>query len=108
MILLRRTNRRHGFSTTVLDGKTIRISQSVSSLCRLTQAQVGLGDQDSSVWKQPGPAEALKQMLFRLQAVEAELQRRQPSPGAPAANRRLHAEEHSVLTNVSVISPQDK
>lgn len=36
----------------------------------------------NSRWKQPGPVEALKQMLFRLQAVEAELQRQQ---GAPAA-----------------------
>lgn len=80
----------------------------ISSLCCLTQAQIGLSDQDSSVWKQPGPAEALKQMLFRLQAVEAELQRRQPSPGASTANQRLHTEEYSVLTNVSVISPQDK
>lgn len=66
---------------------------------RGSQAQIGLSDQDSSVWKQPGPAEALKQMLFRLQAVEAELQRRQPSPGASTANQRLHMEEYSVLTN---------
>ncbi|XP_075885300.1 lung adenoma susceptibility protein 2 [Nelusetta ayraudi] len=64
-----------------------------------SQAQIRLSDRDSSVWKQPGPAEALKQMLFRLQAVEAELQRRQPSPGASTANQRLHMEECSVLTN---------
>ncbi|XP_075935868.1 lung adenoma susceptibility protein 2 isoform X2 [Anarhichas minor] len=31
----------------------------------------------NSIFKQPGPVEALKQMLFRLQAVEAELQRQQ-------------------------------
>ncbi|XP_008301776.1 lung adenoma susceptibility protein 2 [Stegastes partitus] len=36
------------------------------------------GSRDSSsVQKQPGPVEALKQMLFRLQSVESELQRRQ-------------------------------
>ncbi|XP_041667103.1 lung adenoma susceptibility protein 2 [Cheilinus undulatus] len=34
----------------------------------------------NSSLKQPGPAEALKQMLFRLQAVEAELQRQQATP----------------------------
>lgn len=39
---------------------------------------------ENSIWKQPGPVEALKQMLFRLQAVEAELQRQQQ--GAPAAS----------------------
>lgn len=83
------------------------IKSFVHSLCCLTQAQVRLSDRDSSVWKQPGPAEALKQMLFRLQAVEAELQRRQPPPGASTANQRLHMEECSVLTNVSVISPRD-
>ncbi|XP_030598326.1 lung adenoma susceptibility protein 2 isoform X2 [Archocentrus centrarchus] len=38
---------------------------------------------ENSIWKQPGPVEALKQMLFRLQAVEAELQRQQQ--GTPAA-----------------------
>ncbi|XP_029940840.1 lung adenoma susceptibility protein 2 isoform X2 [Salarias fasciatus] len=40
---------------------------------------------ESSSWKPPGPAEALKQMLFRLQDVEAELQRRRrPAASAPA------------------------
>uniref|UniRef100_A0A3Q2Y802 Uncharacterized protein n=1 Tax=Hippocampus comes TaxID=109280 RepID=A0A3Q2Y802_HIPCM len=34
----------------------------------------------SSVCKQPGPLEALKQMMFRLQAVEAELHRQQHLP----------------------------
>ncbi|XP_060928166.1 lung adenoma susceptibility protein 2 [Limanda limanda] len=29
----------------------------------------------NNIWKQPGPVEALKQMLFRLQAVETKLQR---------------------------------
>uniref|UniRef100_A0A3Q4GE07 Lung adenoma susceptibility protein 2 n=1 Tax=Neolamprologus brichardi TaxID=32507 RepID=A0A3Q4GE07_NEOBR len=37
---------------------------------------------ENSIWKQPGPVEALKQMLFRLQAVEAELQRQQQPPAA--------------------------
>ncbi|XP_034565983.1 lung adenoma susceptibility protein 2 isoform X2 [Notolabrus celidotus] len=46
------------------------------------------------VFKQPGPAEALKQMLFRLQAVEAELQRRPRTPGAPGDG--LQAEETPV------------
>uniref|UniRef100_A0A672YU06 Lung adenoma susceptibility protein 2 n=1 Tax=Sphaeramia orbicularis TaxID=375764 RepID=A0A672YU06_9TELE len=51
---------------------------------------------------QLGPVEALKQMLFRLQAVEAELQRRRPPPsqkqgsdldgvtGGPSLQRALH------------------
>ncbi|XP_059213253.1 lung adenoma susceptibility protein 2 isoform X2 [Centropristis striata] len=42
-----------------------------------------------SCLQQPGPVEALKQMLFRLQAVEAELQRRQQASGAaPSADGR--------------------
>ncbi|XP_069025115.1 lung adenoma susceptibility protein 2 [Embiotoca jacksoni] len=43
----------------------------------------------TSSWKQPGPVEALKQMLFRLQAVEAELQRHQQEPAAPAVTAGL-------------------
>ncbi|XP_034457615.1 lung adenoma susceptibility protein 2 [Hippoglossus hippoglossus] len=31
----------------------------------------------NNIWKQPGPVEALKQMLFRLQAVETKLQRQE-------------------------------
>ncbi|XP_070781243.1 lung adenoma susceptibility protein 2 [Enoplosus armatus] len=46
----------------------------------------------NDVFKQPGPVEALKQMLFRLQAVEAELQRQQEAPVAPALADRLQAE----------------
>ncbi|CAK6972526.1 lung adenoma susceptibility protein 2 [Scomber scombrus] len=44
----------------------------------------------NSIWKQPGPVEALKQMLFRLQAVEAELQRQQ-QPSASTLTDRMHA-----------------
>ncbi|KAM6902354.1 lung adenoma susceptibility protein 2 [Xenentodon cancila] len=33
------------------------------------------GRHENGIWKQPGPVEALKQMLFRLQAVEAELEK---------------------------------
>ncbi|XP_068430538.1 lung adenoma susceptibility protein 2 [Clinocottus analis] len=47
----------------------------------------------NSVFKQPGPVEALKQMLFRLQAVEAELQRRHPAPEAPTLAVGLQSEE---------------
>ncbi|XP_023253624.1 lung adenoma susceptibility protein 2 [Seriola lalandi dorsalis] len=35
------------------------------------------GPHGNSIWKQPGPVEALKQMLFRLQAVEGKLQGQQ-------------------------------
>lgn len=80
----------------------------VYCLCCLSQAQRRLSDEGSSLCKQPGPAEALKQMLFRLQAVEAELQRQQPSPGASAANQRLGVKEHPVQTNVSAIWPRDE
>uniref|UniRef100_A0A3Q2ZXH6 Uncharacterized LOC108251021 n=1 Tax=Kryptolebias marmoratus TaxID=37003 RepID=A0A3Q2ZXH6_KRYMA len=53
-----------------------------------TPAQVrGSGFHGNSIWTQPGPVEAVKQMLFRLQAVEAELQRRQKEPAAPPENR---------------------
>ncbi|XP_033951645.1 lung adenoma susceptibility protein 2 isoform X2 [Pseudochaenichthys georgianus] len=47
----------------------------------------------TSVFKQPGPVEALKQMLFRLQAVEAELQRQPQAPAAATPADRLHTEE---------------
>ncbi|KAM9323695.1 lung adenoma susceptibility protein 2 [Pholidichthys leucotaenia] len=51
-------------------------------------------DSESSFWKQPGPVEALKQMMFRLQAVEAELHRRQEAkPAAPAITERLQTPE---------------
>lgn len=46
--------------------------------------------------KQPGPAEALKQMLFRLQAVEAELQRQQQASPAPVCADTLQAEKTPV------------
>lgn len=49
----------------------------------------GRGNSD---FKQPGPVEALKQMLFRLQAVEAELQRQQQASVAPTLTDRLQAE----------------
>ncbi|XP_072228436.1 lung adenoma susceptibility protein 2 [Leuresthes tenuis] len=46
-----------------------------------TEEQVwDCGPHGNSFWKQPGPVEALKQMLFKLQAVEAELQRQQREP----------------------------
>ncbi|XP_068562180.1 lung adenoma susceptibility protein 2 [Cebidichthys violaceus] len=50
---------------------------------RGAQARVS-GLHSNSVLKQPGPVEALKQMLFRLQAVEAELQRQQQARVAQA------------------------
>uniref|UniRef100_A0A1A7YX00 Chromosome 18 open reading frame 54 n=1 Tax=Iconisemion striatum TaxID=60296 RepID=A0A1A7YX00_9TELE len=43
----------------------------------------GRGFHGNGTCKQPGPVEAVKQMLFRLQAVEAELQRRQKEPAGP-------------------------
>ncbi|XP_032394991.1 lung adenoma susceptibility protein 2 isoform X2 [Etheostoma spectabile] len=46
------------------------------------QAQVS-GLHRNSILKQPGPVEALKQMLFRLQAVEAEVQRQTQASVAP-------------------------
>ncbi|XP_034752867.1 lung adenoma susceptibility protein 2 [Etheostoma cragini] len=46
------------------------------------QAQ-GSGLHRNSILKQPGPVEALKQMLFRLQAVEAEVQRQTQASVAP-------------------------
>lgn len=75
------------------------------SLCCLSQAHRCPSDEGSGMQKQPGPAEALKQMLFRLQAVEAELQRQNLSPGASAANQK---KEYKVLTNVRAIWPQEK
>ncbi|KAI3362071.1 hypothetical protein L3Q82_012209 [Scortum barcoo] len=47
----------------------------------------------NSIYKQPGPVEALKQMLFRLQAVEAELQRQQPISVAQTITDLLQTEQ---------------
>lgn len=44
---------------------------------------VACGLHGNNTCKQPGPVEALKQMLFRLQAVEAELQRQHASNDRP-------------------------
>uniref|UniRef100_A0A3Q1F2B9 Lung adenoma susceptibility protein 2 n=1 Tax=Acanthochromis polyacanthus TaxID=80966 RepID=A0A3Q1F2B9_9TELE len=60
----------------------------------LTEKKVKFQDYDSheaSVWKQPGPVEALKQMLFRLQSVESELQRQQEA--SPELQNRLQMPE---------------
>uniref|UniRef100_A0A3Q2QPQ7 Lung adenoma susceptibility protein 2 n=1 Tax=Fundulus heteroclitus TaxID=8078 RepID=A0A3Q2QPQ7_FUNHE len=48
-----------------------------------------------AAWKQPGPVEALKQMLFRLQAVEAELQRRRA--GGPRTPEKQGADGEAEL-----------
>ncbi|XP_042365785.1 lung adenoma susceptibility protein 2 isoform X3 [Plectropomus leopardus] len=58
------------------------------------RAQAWRSDGDG-VLKQPGPVEALKQMLFRLQAVEAEIQRRQQASAAPKLDG-LQTEEAAV------------
>lgn len=62
------------------------------SVCCLSQAQ-GCGLHGNNIWKQPGPVEALKQMLFRLQAVEAELQRQQQPSVVPTLSNRLNTKE---------------
>ncbi|XP_044190337.1 lung adenoma susceptibility protein 2 isoform X1 [Thunnus albacares] len=69
----------------------------------VTEALTGRGDQAqgcglhrNSIWKQPGPVEALKQMLFRLQAVEAELQRQQHPSLASTLTDRLQTKETPV------------
>ncbi|XP_054614319.1 lung adenoma susceptibility protein 2 isoform X2 [Dunckerocampus dactyliophorus] len=47
----------------------------------------------SSISQQPGALEALKQMMFRLQAVEAALQKHQQPPAASASTDWLQGEE---------------
>lgn len=55
--------------------------------------------------KQPGPAEALKQVLFRLQAVEAELQHQQaPLPPAQEVQTSQSSTEQ-LLTSVPTPAP---
>ncbi|XP_071323104.1 lung adenoma susceptibility protein 2 isoform X2 [Trachinotus anak] len=57
----------------------------------------GCGPHGNSIWKQPGPVEALKQMLFRLQAVEMKLQgQQQEASVAPSLTDRLQTEETPV------------
>ncbi|XP_026194742.1 lung adenoma susceptibility protein 2 isoform X2 [Anabas testudineus] len=62
---------------------------------------LGCSLRGSSIWTQPGPVEALKQMLFRLQAVEAELQRQQQASVTPTVTDRLQTEETPVKQEVS-------
>ncbi|XP_024124309.1 lung adenoma susceptibility protein 2 isoform X2 [Oryzias melastigma] len=73
----------------------------------------GCGSHGNCILKHPGPVEALKLMLFRLQAVEAELQRKAASPpadqvvdsdaqiqgcpGSPSLQRALHHLNHLKL-----------
>ncbi|KAK9532952.1 hypothetical protein VZT92_010309 [Zoarces viviparus] len=94
---------------------------------RGAQARVS-GLHGNSIFKQPGPVEALKQMLFRLQAVEAELQRQQHArvaeteeapvkqrpegdaelerfPGGPSLQRAMH---HLSRLKVLVEEPREK
>ncbi|XP_061603721.1 lung adenoma susceptibility protein 2 isoform X2 [Phyllopteryx taeniolatus] len=49
----------------------------------------------SGIWKQPGPLEALKQMMFRMQAVEAELHRQHKPPIVPTGNKETHRRPES-------------
>ncbi|CAJ1071075.1 lung adenoma susceptibility protein 2 isoform X2 [Xyrichtys novacula] len=57
-----------------------------------TEPQTVRGAQTQGcIFKQPGPTEALKQMLFRLQALEAEVPKRQQTAGAST-----HTEETPV------------
>ncbi|XP_047229425.1 lung adenoma susceptibility protein 2 [Girardinichthys multiradiatus] len=51
----------------------------------------------NTTWKQPGPVEAVKQMLFRLQAVEAELQRRRIDTDCPGTPEKQEAEPDAEL-----------
>ncbi|XP_074547129.1 lung adenoma susceptibility protein 2 isoform X2 [Halichoeres trimaculatus] len=65
-------------------------TQDLAAAGGMKEAQTNRGAQTQGcVYKQPGPAEAVKQMLFRLQAVEAELQRQHQIPGAPTLSDRL-------------------
>ncbi|XP_076613584.1 lung adenoma susceptibility protein 2 isoform X2 [Chaetodon auriga] len=57
------------------------------SVCHLSQASCH-SLHANNIFKQPGPVEALKQMLFRLQAVEAKLQPQCPASAAPALTDR--------------------
>ncbi|XP_018523331.1 lung adenoma susceptibility protein 2 [Lates calcarifer] len=57
---------------------------------------LGCGLHGNSIWKQPGPVEALKQMLFRLQAVESKLQQQEEASVAPTLTDRLQTEKTPV------------
>ncbi|XP_019961867.2 lung adenoma susceptibility protein 2 isoform X1 [Paralichthys olivaceus] len=50
---------------------------SSSSRCPSFTLDPAAGGGTDNIWKQPGPVEALKQMLFRLQAVETKLQQQE-------------------------------
>lgn len=61
----------------------------------LSLAQTRSSRHGNSILEQPGPAEALKQVLFRLQAVEAELQQQKasvcPAQGALSSSLNVPA-----------------
>lgn len=58
----------------------------------------------SSLWKQPGPMEAMKQMLFKLQAVEAELQQQHQASVVSTVNDELQKVEITGRQEVSQAS----
>lgn len=62
-----------------------------SAICQLSQTRCCRLCRNS-ILKQPGPVEAMKQMLFRLQAVEAELQRQEQASVRPTLTDRLQTE----------------
>lgn len=72
-----------------------------------TQAQPHYSHHGNNLVKQPGPAEALKQVLFRLQAVEAELQHHQQpkaslSPSVEGPLQQVGIKSNSSIRNNSL------
>uniref|UniRef100_A0A7N8WUZ9 Chromosome 12 C18orf54 homolog n=1 Tax=Mastacembelus armatus TaxID=205130 RepID=A0A7N8WUZ9_9TELE len=72
----------------VLNSLSQSSAREPTSVCCVSQT-TGSSLHGNTVWKQPGPVEALKQMLFRLQAVESELHRQQQASVAPTVSDRL-------------------
>uniref|UniRef100_A0A096M2X4 Uncharacterized protein n=1 Tax=Poecilia formosa TaxID=48698 RepID=A0A096M2X4_POEFO len=82
--------------------QTIALKNIIESLNLLSQA-LSSGYHGNDTCTQPGPVEAMKQMLFRLQAVEAELQRQRiDANGQKTPEKQVEPQENPFYLNVNV------
>ncbi|MEQ2208889.1 hypothetical protein XENOCAPTIV_018597 [Xenoophorus captivus] len=80
--------------------KADQVLDSLSSGGAGSSADKGCCFHGNTTWKQPGPVEAVKQMLFRLQAVEAELQRQRIDTDCPGTLEK-QVESHGLDTTAA-------
>lgn len=79
----------------------IALKNIIKSLNSLSQV-LSSGYHGNDTGTQPGPVEAMKQMLFRLQAVEAELQRqRMDAEGQKTPEKQVELQQNPFYPNLA-------